>query len=216
MLKTKVKANSITNLTDARYFAAWEVEWLGFNLNQGAADYIEPTLLKAIKEWVDGVKFVGEFDLSSADEVNEIIQTLGLDAAQLGMFTPLATFQQLEYATTLFKEIVIEKETTLAAIKTHIEAFAPYVKAFVLNFDKNNISWSDAQSHNHLDVAQLTTLCQAFPIIFSLTMPPSTLIDFLAEVQPFGWSVKGGAEEKVGFKSFDELDDFFEVLEEEV
>ena len=214
MLKTKVKANSITNLTDARYFAAWEVEWLGFNLNPGAADYIEPMLLKAIKEWVDGVKFVGEFDLSTADEVNEIVQTLGLDAAQLGMFTPLATFQQLEYATTLFKEIVIEKETTLAAIKMHIEAFAPYVKAFVLNFDKNNISWSDAQSH--FDRTQLAELCQAFPIIFSLTMPPSTLIDFLDKVHPFGWSVKGGAEEKVGFKSFDELDDFFEVLEEEV
>jgi len=50
MLKIKVKASQITNLTDARYFAAWEVEWLGFNFDEGSAHYIPPVEMKAIKE----------------------------------------------------------------------------------------------------------------------------------------------------------------------
>ena len=49
MLKTKVKASSITNLTDARYFAAWGVNWLGFDLRQGSDTYVQPQLVHAIK-----------------------------------------------------------------------------------------------------------------------------------------------------------------------
>ena len=35
----------------------------------------------------------------------------------------------------------------------------------------------------------------------------------IEEVRPYGISVQGGAEEKVGFKSYDELDVFFDQLE---
>lgn len=215
MLTTRVKASSITNLTDARYFAAWEVEWLGFNLNIGSADYIEPHLVKAIKEWVDGVKIIGEFDLASADHINDMAQALGLDGAQLGMFTSLETFQELEYATTLFKEIVVERDTTEAAIREHMTDFAPYVKAFILNFEKNKIGISDIESGSGINIAGLTNLCKSFPVLLSMPVSPSELASSLEEVAPLGLSVKGGAEEKVGYKSFDELDDLFELLEVE-
>lgn len=215
MLTTRVKASSITNLTDARYFAAWEVEWLGFNLNIGAADYIEPHLVKTIKEWVDGVKIVGEFDLSSADHINEMAQALNLDGAQLGMFTPLETFQELEYATTLFKEIVVEKGTNEEEIRNHMTDFAPYVKAFVLNFEKNDLGMADLENGRGLRKEELILLCKSFPILISMPVSSAELADVLVEAAPLGISVKGGAEEKVGYKSFDELDELFEFLEVE-
>ncbi len=215
MLTTRVKASSITNLTDARYFAAWEVEWLGFNLNIGSADYIEPHLVKAIKEWVDGVKIIGEFDLASADHINDMVQALGLDGAQLGMFTSLETYQELEYATTLFKEIVVEKGTTASSIREHMTAFAPYVKAFVLNLEKNRISRSDIEAGVGLSKEELKLLCKSFPVLISMSLAADELADLMTELSPLGLSVKGGAEEKVGYKSFEELDDLFELLEVE-
>ncbi|MBX2874747.1 MAG: hypothetical protein KTR30_21670 [Saprospiraceae bacterium] len=215
MLTTRVKASSITNLTDARYFAAWEVEWLGFNLNLGSADYIEPHLVKAIKEWVDGVKIIGEFDLSSADHINEMVQALGLDGAQLGMFTAIETFQDLEYATTLFKEIVVEKETTETSIREHMTDFAPYVKAFVLNFEKNHITLPDLGAGAKLNKEELILLCKSFPVLINMPIDAVELADLMGELSPLGLSVKGGAEEKVGYKSFDELDELFELLEVE-
>ena len=77
MLKVKVKAGSITNLTDARYFAAREAEWLSFPLGEGAG-MIEPIKVKAIAEWVDGVKIVGEFNFSSPEEIVSLSEGLSL------------------------------------------------------------------------------------------------------------------------------------------
>ena len=59
MLKLKIKANDITNLTDARYFAAKEATWLTFNFVEKTPTYIEPMTARAIFEWVEGVEIVG-------------------------------------------------------------------------------------------------------------------------------------------------------------
>ena len=95
MLKTNVKASSVTNLTDARYFAAWEVAWLGFNFDAGSDRYIQPQLMKAIREWVDGVKAVGEFNMQAPEEIRAAAELLALDAVQVGMFTDLSALDSL-------------------------------------------------------------------------------------------------------------------------
>ena len=61
MLKIKVKASQITNLTDARYFAAKEVEWLSFDFTEGSSTYIDPMKARAMFDWVEGPCIVGEF-----------------------------------------------------------------------------------------------------------------------------------------------------------
>ena len=48
-----------------------------------------------------------------------------------------------------------------------------------------------------------------------MPVSPTDLAAFVEELAPLGLSVRGGAEEKVGYKSFDELDDLFELLEVE-
>jgi len=53
MLKVKVIADNILNLTDARYFAALGVNYLVFDLEK-----IHTTSIKEIKEWVEGVKIL--------------------------------------------------------------------------------------------------------------------------------------------------------------
>ncbi|MBP6828235.1 MAG: N-(5'-phosphoribosyl)anthranilate isomerase, partial [Saprospiraceae bacterium] len=78
-----IKASRITNLTDARYFAAKEVDFLGFNLEEGTEDYLDPIYMKAIREWVEGPQIVGEFSAGSADVVREYASFFGLDAVQI-------------------------------------------------------------------------------------------------------------------------------------
>lgn len=53
MLKVKVIADNILNLTDARYFAALGVDYLVFDVEK-----IDPKSIEEIKQWVEGVNFL--------------------------------------------------------------------------------------------------------------------------------------------------------------
>ncbi len=206
MLKTKVKASAVTNLTDARYFAAWEVEWLGFNLDTGAADYIPPANMEAIREWVDGVKI-----LQATDEILGAVDMLKLDAVQVGMFADLPTIKALHEAEVpVIQEMVVQDLSELDAIATQMKANEDQVQYFVLDFAKNEIKWTDIQT-NALE--QLQELCEEFPILLSVDFPAGQVEEVLETTAASGISVRGGEEEKVGYKSFDELDDLFEALE---
>jgi phosphoribosylanthranilate isomerase len=60
----------------------------------------------------------------------------------------------------------------------------------------------------------LQRACQQYPIFLSLKFTAPQLNGIISALAPAGISLKGGEEEKVGIKSFDELDEIFEELEE--
>jgi phosphoribosylanthranilate isomerase len=65
-LKTKVKINRITNLTDARYCSGMYVDVLGFSLEKGAPHYLSPSQFQEITGWISGTDYAAEFTDSDA------------------------------------------------------------------------------------------------------------------------------------------------------
>ena len=213
MLKTRVKASEITNLTDARYFAAWEVEWLGFNFDKGTENYIQPQVMKAIKEWVEGPKFVGEFSFASAEDIRIAKEMLELDAVQVGMFVGEDILKQLD-GISVIKEIVFHAEMTFAEMEKHFQMCESYVEFFLLNFDKNGITWEMIKSGQAgVSQVELLKIFQQYKTVLSIDLPEEALSEILLLSDLVGINVVGGEEEKVGVKSFDELDEIFEALE---
>jgi len=212
MLKTQVKASSITNLTDARYFAAWEVKWLGFNLDANAENYIQPHIMKAIKEWVDGVEIIGEFGMQTAAGILEAVKVLELEAVQVDQFANVELVKELS-GITVIKEIIVEKTISEAALLVQIQDFAPYCSQFLLDFERNGLSYADLKKGNVFSLNFIKNLCDLYPIILSINCPAEEVEQLIEEIKPEGLSVKGGEEEQVGMKSFDELDAFFEAIE---
>ncbi len=210
MLKTKVKASSITNLTDARYFAAWEVEWMGFNLEAGSDDYIEPKNMNAIKEWVDGVKIVGEFNLPDLETVKAAIEVLNIEQAQVGPFTDHNTLKAISELLPVIQEVVVEADASLDALHPIFDQNAELVEIFILNFDKNKIEWETIQQNILPELQELT---QEHKILLSMNFNEDNIDAILDQVKPLGINLKGGDEEKVGYKSYDELDEIFEKIE---
>lgn len=216
MLRTKVKASAITNLTDARYFAAREVTWLGFCLDPADENYITPQEVLAIKEWVDGPLIVGEFNLQTTDEITAAIGLLNLDVIQAGMFTSFETLESLFAAhpdLTVIKEFVIEPTTPAEALREQLKSYSHLTSKFILNFDKNGIPWSALEKGQPFSLAFLSALCRQYEILLSIDLSPAGAGVILSTLDPAGLNVRGGLEEKVGFKSFDELDGLFDVLE---
>ncbi len=213
MLRTKVKASSITNLTDARYFAAWEVEWMGFSLDPASESYIPPSNVKAIGEWIDGPKLTGEFNLQSADEIRTATDMLQLDVIQVGMFTSAATLIDLQSPVPVIKEIVVQPGNSNAQLREQFEEFAALAQIFLLDFGKNGIDWEQLQQQKELSVGFIRELSEQYPYLLSLDFEEETLDEVLNTLNPLGLSFTGSEEEKVGFKSFEDIDDLFEILE---
>ena len=216
MLKIKIKASQITNLTDARYFAAKEVEWLTFNFTEGTPHFIDPMRARAMFEWVSVPCIVGEFSGLTVAELGFYAQNWGIKHLQLPI-NDLQTTQHDLKVDSVLAEIIIEPSTTATML---VEIMLPYqnsVEAYVLNFMKHDITWSDITNNAHADLnkAALTSICARFNIILDIDFDVEMLNDIL-EIVPYGLSLKGGDEERVGVKSFEELDEIFDRLEVDI
>lgn len=209
----KIKATSINNLTDARYFAAWNVEWLGFSLEMGSPNYTRPQDVKEIKDWLVGPKIVGEFGLDqNLSDISEAVKLLQLDAVQLSMYADDNIAEQLEDITVI-KEWVLDDLANMNTFVDQCNKAANHVDYFYLDLEKNNLSWADLQA-NPTALNLLQELCTEYAILISLVCPPDQIEAYLDLVKPHGISLQGGEEEKVGVKSFDDLDAIFESLED--
>lgn len=83
MLSKIVKAGSITNLTDARFFSAFEVDFIGFCFDPQSTLYISPQNALAIKGWITGPKIVAEFANQDPDNIKNIIQFFEPDIIEI-------------------------------------------------------------------------------------------------------------------------------------
>ncbi|PSR13566.1 MAG: hypothetical protein DA408_08890 [Bacteroidetes bacterium] len=213
MLRTKIKASSITHLTDARYFAAWEVEWLGFQLSPGSEHTVDPRLVSTLREWVDGVKICGEFNLATGPDILAAIDLLALETVEVGMFTPRETLVQLQGKAEIIQEVVVEAYADTSNLEELMLEHQDLVAYFLLHFGKGGITWADLQAGIPLPVEQLADWARRFPLLIDLPLGDTLPQDFLAQVPARGLNVQGGEEEKVGLKNFDQLDAFLEDLE---
>lgn len=215
MLKTIVKASSITNLTDARYFSAWEVKWLGYCLDPGAVDFISPDKVSAFREWVDGVETVGEFGEQPLAHIAQTAVDLKLDAIQLSHPLPAEWLPDLPELP-IIQELVLSHDVSTESLRAQLMAYGPYVSYFLLDFTRKGLLWEEIQEERSaLPVGLLRSFCSDFPILLTFDWTPENLEEILFHAAPSGITLKGGAEERVGVKSFEEMDRLFELLQEE-
>jgi phosphoribosylanthranilate isomerase len=211
MLKTKVKASQVTNLTDGRYFAAWEVEWIGFNFELGTDTSVDIQKMKEIRDWLEGPSFVGEFGLTNAETIRETATFLELDYVQINHFTEVETAKAIKDIP-IIKEILILKQEDNSTVQSTMTAFNPYVKFFLLDFTKSGISWEEIKSGKYIDFYTLKQICQDYAVILSVDLNTDNLTEVMETLNPYGLNLTGGEEEKVGFKSFDDIDEIIEAL----
>jgi phosphoribosylanthranilate isomerase len=214
MSKIIIKASEIGNLTDARYFSAWGVDWLGFSLDSENPAYIGPTQISAMREWLSGPGIVAEMGpFSDAELLLQAVEILKPDALQIGQFTALEAVKTLDGSLTIIKEQIPDSLDLLADLEFEWREWAGTADFFLLNLEKNGFSWSELKKDSE-KLGQLKNLCANFSVMLSTVFDATELSEIIETLKPYGISVKGGEEEKVGMKSYDELDAFFETLEE--
>ena len=82
MLSRKILASNIRNLTDARYFAAWMVDYMSFDISANSQSFIGPSNITEIIDWLEGPEFIGNFcDHDNVEFVVENMRQLKLSGA---------------------------------------------------------------------------------------------------------------------------------------
>lgn len=186
MLNTQIIASQVANLTDARYYAAWGVSFMSFNRNPGDSTFISRADLVEIREWVEGPKFLGEFTgLESPNEIEKIVDEENLLGAIVGPFTPPETISALD-VNHLICECLLEK------LPQDID------RPVIIKLHKSELSTLVVDSHR-----------TCFLDIYDVDLDT---VKRVIEENKFGLVLRGGEEEKVGFKSFGFLDDVYDLV----
>ncbi len=148
----------------------------------------------------------------SLEEIKEAVEFLNLDAVQVGRYAEDDLIIGLA-GIPLLQEWVLSDWEELPAFIRHCKATKEWVDVYLLNLEKNKLDWKELRDNDAL-FEQFQHLCKDEAVLISLDIDPLDLEVFVKKFDPYGLSLQGGEEEKVGLKSFDDLDAIFEQLED--
>ena len=83
MAKPIVKVSGISSLTDARYCAGMEVEFLGIAFDTTGGSPVSRTHFASISGWIEGPQWVCEYDGQSLENLLELVAEYGFETVQV-------------------------------------------------------------------------------------------------------------------------------------
>ena len=207
-MRPKLKICGITRLEDARYCAAAGADFLGFIQHEASPRYVPPATAKEIIDWVYGPQPVGVFVDAPPDAVNRTAEAAGFAYVQLhGDESPEACAAAER---PVIKAIPVRGDDTPAALRARMEAYAPYVDAFLLDTHHAGRRGGTGQAFDW-DAAR--ALSDEFRIFVAGGISADNVAEAVTRLQPFGVDLASSVESAPGVKDFDRLADFFESFD---
>lgn len=189
MLKTKVKAGNITNLSDARYCAGMGVDWLGFPI-----DVIDPKKFTEITSWVSGPQFVLEL---GAGEIPESATHYSVSIVQIAL-------EQLNESKSLTNRSFIITLPLTDWQENKLE---------LLNKQDRILGLLITIGHSQsTDQASIKEIAEHFEVLVNLDACPYSLNEIL-DFTIAGVNVSGNQELRPGLKDYKDLAVVLEQLE---
>lgn len=193
-MKCKIYVRNITHLTDARYFAAQGVDFMGYTVVQHQDIY----KLSSILEWVEGPIPVIEALTTSIDKDWSLsTRDLGLTHLHLGI--SCGEIPSTDYFT-VFRDLLDRQ------ILDNMTVYkADY---YILKSEDPILSWSS----NTIDTIQ--KWINNYKVFIDIPELTDHITHILSELNPYGIVLSGSDEEKTGFKDFDYVEELFDFLNE--
>lgn len=200
-LKTVVKINRITNLTDARYCSGMHVDLLGFSLESTSPNFVSGSQFKEITGWIAGIAYAAEFSQSTAAEIIALLPSYsGISYIESEHLDTLLALKDLGLG--LIYKVSIEQLLLLPELKE------------LLNGQEITLHLTSSQEtitiENHTLIKKLSSFSKVL-IGFGVQADSASQLSVLPGV--YGLALDGGDEIKPGLRDFDQLADILESLE---
>ncbi len=200
MYKTKILADKISNLTDARYFSARCCDVICFEIPDVNDVSKGIFLINSIKEWVTGPDIYIRTNGLGLEDLGSVINEIAPTGILVSFFDDYDLSVLAEKF--LIKEIILEAESQF-----NLNHVAPVFNAIMLDLRSTDLLLNEGFAN------QLQVLSKNFEIYLK-----SDNVETLKQAvnkMPFisGIGVNGGTEFKTGLKSYEEIDELLDGLE---
>jgi len=213
-----VKICGLTNLADAYSAAEVGADLLGFVFYPASPRYISPGQAKEIicvlraEFGLVCPRFVGVWVNTPADRVRHIVETIGLDLAQLHGDEPLSDLRALgAYA---FKAVRPQSvDEALIALETFRPAFSTDPATPELLID----TWHPTQRGGtgvQADMCIAQSLATRCRLLLAGGLTPDNVSEAIHQVHPWGVDVSGGVEASKGKKDRGRIRAFVQAARE--
>ena len=197
-LKYFVHVSSINNLSDARYCSGMMVNSLGFDLDKESKTKLPVENINEICKWVNGVDFVGEFNNSQSNYINQVINELDFNYISVNISNSIKSID-FDHQ----KIIIVLPQPNLISPRTnnYLRDNFPESRTLIIdNLTKDSIS-------------KLELLTDNYEIIIN---PLETINVTKSILNKFdlGLLLKGSQEIKPGYKDYDSISDYLDAIDE--
>ncbi len=206
----KIKAVNITNLTDARYFAAQGVTYMHFDFRETSPAYISPIQAIAIIDWIEGINFIGQWETDDVALLNRFLTNTSIKAVQIEENFPVDDIASIAVET-VFRKIFIDERTTLHTLQQRIEKYEGEKKVVQEIFATHDTFENLLLYNKKIIFEDFISLTEHFLISLDISFNANDLQQ-LIPLNLYALCLHGGAEEQVGIKSYDVLDKIFEKI----
>jgi hypothetical protein len=212
-LQYKTKAGRLTNLTDARYFNALGVDWLGFNMDVLDEHSVSLKDLQEIRQWLFEPKIVVEAGLhQDKTELIYLTNEIFAEAVEVPIEHPL-----LEEDHFLYPVFVSMGFGDLQRTRTRkrLKGF-PGIEAIILKEGGKDFSWQDFKKNKARGARnKIRSLKEHFTVLIDLPFHPDWFLDAIETLEVSGVHISGDIEEKPGLSKVDEYDALLSQIEVE-
>lgn len=206
-MRTKVKICGLTTLEDARFASGALADFLGFIFYPDSPRYIDPGKAAAIISWIEGPQKVGVFVNQHLDEVNETANRTGIDLVQLhGTESP-------DYCRMIDLPVIKVLHAGIEAgeddLREQIEIYSE-VAEYLLFDTKTETQWGGTGKTFDWELIRNQTL--ELPFMLSGGLKAENVAEAISVASPDVVDLSSGLEESPGLKSFDKMEQFFDVM----
>ena len=197
-LKYFVHVSSISNLSDARYCSGMMVDSLCYNFDENSNFKISTDTSNEISKWVNGVKFIAEFNNSSTKYINSILDKGFFDAVELNIEN---TIKGLNFDP---KSIIVKiSDPNKINYDTNDFLSSNFPKIETLIIDNLNLK----------NIERLENLDKKYMLIINPYYDFETVLKFLDKYN-YGLLLKGSNEIRPGLKDYDSISNILEKIED--
>lgn len=198
--RTRIKAAGVNNLTNARFFASYQVDWIGLDLDPLSPNGLTVDQSKEIMQWLAHPQLAGEFTNRSSEEVAFLCKELGLKGAQIPYDQTGDPIRS--------EGLVVWKYLSLADGMLPMGLMDADTDAFILDLGKfHSISIIDEATQQFLDEA-----CSAYEIWLRADSSQEVLQELIDRFDIAGIDLKIGDELNPGLQEFTTTLDLLESL----